>query len=151
MNQKLLGFHVSGSPIRETKPGMIYTACTINCRECRVGIRGMGGPSRDSKCLTCYKQELDQLCGQETPVSVQCAFTYDDGDSIEVVGGAQYASMVSVYLRLPSGEVVPVTDHQDNRGLEHAFKRAKEQAHALAELLGISVEPNGALDSDFQP
>lgn len=51
---EILGYTKDGKPIHPSKPGMVSTACTINCSVCGNGIRGMGGPKHGAKCVPCY-------------------------------------------------------------------------------------------------
>lgn len=140
VNQKLLGVTRTYGSIRELRPGMLATACVVICGACKKHIRHNGGPARDAKCLTCFKQEMVTLCGGDVPVSVQCVYTCRVEDEAIEMCGIDDADMISVYLRLENGEVVPVRDFFDDRGLEYAAERARDLVQILEEIFGIKCE-----------
>lgn len=94
------------------------------------------------------KEELVQLLGGEQAVGIQCVFTeYDSADELFEMSEKSEATHISVYLRLPVGEVVPVRDFPVHPGqLEVAQVYARDAVTKICELLGtLPVEPHGAL------
>lgn len=153
MSQEILGYTKYGEPIHQLKPGMIATAAVVSCSVCGAGIRGMGGPMHGAKCPTCFQFEsvVDRanvmaLTGNVLPVGVQCVYTlYDaEAETFEMCEKAE-ANHVSVYLRLPIGEVAPLMDLviEDAEG---ALKWAKLLVNNLHHKYGVDLEPGGALE-----
>lgn len=153
MSQEILGYKANGDPIHEIKPGMIATACTVSCSVCGAGIRGMGGPLRGAKCPACYQFEsvVDRanvmvLTGNVLPVGVQCVYTLHDAEAetFEVCEKSE-ANHVSVYLRLPIGEVAPLMDFVIEDGV-NVRDWAKLLVKNLHHKYGVDLEPGGALE-----
>ena len=45
----------SWEPVHECKPGYIYSAAVVCCRQCGRMLRGMGGPL-NAVCTTCFEK-----------------------------------------------------------------------------------------------
>jgi len=89
------------------------------------------------------KEELLQLLGGATPVGIQCVYTVHNKDETFEVCEQPEANHVSIYLRIPCGEVVPVRDFPlDGFGLKKARMAILE---IRAELGELPVEPHSAL------
>lgn len=91
--------------------------------------------------------EVQQLLGGETPVSIQCVFTQMRMDESIEMCSKDKADFVSVYLRIDNGEVVPVVDHPIVAGdMAAALKLAQGTVVDLSALLGrLPLEESGAL------
>lgn len=153
MSQDILGYTKNGDPICEVPAGRITTACCISCSVCGEGIRGMGGPMYGAKCPGCFqfhavvdRANIMVLTGDVLPIGVQCVYTYhnEEEETFEVCAKAD-ANHVSVYLRLPIGEVVPLMDFVIEEGVDH-LKWAGLLAKNLKHFYGLDLEPGGALD-----
>ena len=93
------------------------------------------------------KPELLQLLGGQTATGIQCVYTAQDEDeTFEMCSEKDDANHVSVYLRIPCGEVVPVRDFPlDGFGLKKARMAILE---IRAELGELPVERHGALEDE---
>lgn len=150
--QEILGYTKNGDPIYELKGGVITTACCISCSVCGDGIRGMGGPMHGAKCPACHqfefvvdKNNVMVLTGGVLPVSAQCIYTVHNEDETFEACTKDEANHVSVYLRLPIGEVVPLMDFIIEDGVE-VLKSAGLLVKNLKHAYGVDLEPGGALE-----
>lgn len=153
MSQEILGYKENHDPIHPIKPGMITTACCISCAVCGAGIRGMGGPMRNARCPDCYQFDIllsagnmNTLTGGEAATGVQCVYTvHDEEQETFDMCSKDDANHVSVYLRLPIGEVVPLMDFVIEPDVD-ALKWAKLLVKNLKHYHGLNLEPGGALE-----
>lgn len=152
MSQDILGYKANGEPIHELKPGMIATACTVSCSVCGAGIRGMGGPMHGAKCPSCFQFEkvVDRanvmvLTGNVLPVGIQCVYTVHNEEETFEMCEKDEANHVSVYLRLPIGEVVPLMDFIIEPEVD-VLKCASLLVKNLKHFYGLDLEPGGALE-----
>lgn len=151
--QEILGYTAKGNPITPLKPGMIASACCISCSVCGEGISGMGGPEPGAKCPACFqfdsvvdRNNIMALTGDVMPIGVQCVYTLHDpkAETFEVCQQAE-ANHVSVYLRLPIGEVAPLMDFVIEPDVD-VLKWAKLLVKNLKHFYGLDLEPGGALE-----
>lgn len=94
------------------------------------------------------KPELLQLLGGQTATGIQCVYTALDEveETFDMCSEKDDANHVSVYLRIPCGEVVPVRDFPlDGFGLKNARMAILE---IRAELGELPVERHGALEDE---
>lgn len=91
------------------------------------------------------KDTLNQLLGGATPASIQCVFTREEAESIEVCSNLQEATYVSIYVRDTVGEVVPVGDFPVISG-NYDKDLVVDSIAAIRKVLGdLPLESNGAL------